>query len=160
MAKKDIYLSWNEHGNLQEMLAVISMLVKSGISEKPIAKALGISVTEYRKLCKEYPDLLKANDPEDIGEMIACFKTLRKIAHGYTKKTIRKNYYTGKKQEQKYCVEEIETFVDPNPQAVLYILEKFYGSTWSKNAEQIELQKEKMNKNTEVWSNGNPNDGD
>lgn len=90
MAKKDIYLSWNEHGNLQEMLAVISMLVKSGISEKPIAKALGISVTEYRKLCKEHPDLLKANDPEDIGEMIACFKTLRKIAHGYTQENNQK----------------------------------------------------------------------
>lgn len=158
MAKKDIYLSWNEHGNLQEMLAVISMLVKTGVTEKTIASALNITVTEYRKICKEHPDLMRANDPSDITEMIACFKTLRKIAHGYTKKTIRKNYYTGKKQEQKYCIEEIETFVDPDPNAVQYILEKFYGPTWAKNAEQIELQREKM-KNTEVWGNGNQDDG-
>ena len=49
----DLYLKWNEQGQLKVNLQVISMLVKSGLTEKQIAKYYHVSIDNIKELKKK-----------------------------------------------------------------------------------------------------------
>lgn len=158
--KKDLYVSWNESGTLKEWLGVISLLVKSGVSDKDIADYFKISVREFKELKKKYKNLDYATSPNNVSEMVECFKTLRNIAYGYTRKVPRKVAYKNKKGQDTYSVSEQEVYYPPNPSSVEYILDKFFGTQWRKDVEQLELQKKKLEAKKEEWTkDGNSDEG-
>ncbi|MDE5617325.1 MAG: hypothetical protein K2I36_00535 [Ureaplasma sp.] len=157
--EKDLYTKWNEEGQLQENLIIISMLVKSGITERQIAKYYLISFDEIKLLKKKYFDFAYALDKDNICELVECFKTLKQVAHGYSKKIPRKQFYKNRKGEDKATLQEVDAWFEPDVKSVQYILEKFFGPNWRNDSETLKLAEKKIASKKEEWSNGNLNEG-
>lgn len=156
--KKDLYLAWTESGKLKDNLAIISLLIKAGVTEAQIAKYLEISLKDYKEMKKAHADVAYANAPDNIWEMTNCIRDLVKIGHGYSTKSFRKQVYKGKKGEDKYSINEFELYHEPNANVLIYILDKFYGPKWRDDAISLELRKEKLDQKEE-WNSGSSNDG-
>lgn len=150
----DLYVKWNEQGELRENLQVISMLIKSGFTEKHIAKYYQISVENLKQLKKQYFDFAYAFDKDNIDILVQCFKTLIKVSKGYTKKIPRKQFYKNRKGEDKYTLTETDVWYEPDVKSVTYVLEKFFGSQWRNDSEVLKLAEKKIDDKKEQWING------
>lgn len=155
---KDLYVLWNQQGTLKDNLIVISMLVKAGITEKQICKFYEITIENFKWLKKKYFDFAYAFDKDNINELVECFKTLRQMAHGYTKKIPRKQYYKNRKGEDKYTLQEVEAWFEPDLKSTTYILEKFFGPKWRNDSEVLKIAERKIESKKEEWTNGNNNE--
>lgn len=102
----DLYLKWNEQGQLKINLQVISMLIKSGLTEKQIAKYYHIPTDNLKDLKKKYFDFAYAFDKDNIEIMVQTFKTLITLSQGYTKKIPRKQSYKNRKGKEKATITE------------------------------------------------------
>ena len=154
----DLYVKWNEEGKLKDNLLVLSMIVKSGCSDKQIARYYGVSLENLKELKKKYPEFAYAFDKDNINLMVENFKTLLTIARGYSKKIPRKQFYKNKKGEDKYTLTETDIWYEPDVKSVTYILEKFFGPQWRYDSELLKLQEKKIDDKKERWKNGNSND--
>ena len=154
----DLYLKWNESGQLRDNLQIISMLIKSGFTEKHIAKYYQVSIENLRELKKKYFDFAYAFDKDNIEIMVQTFKTLIKLSQGYSKKIPRKQFYKNRKGEEKATVTETEVWYEPDLKSITYVLEKFYGNHWRNDSEVLKLAEKKIDDKKERWINGNSND--
>lgn len=155
---KDLYVQWNQEGTFKDNLIVISMLVKANITEKQICKFYQISIDNLKWLKKKYFDFAYAFDKDNITELVECFKTLRQVAHGYSKKVPRKQYYKNRKGEDKYTLQEVEAWFEPDLKSTTYILEKLFGANWRNDSEVLKIAERKIETKREEWSNGNYNE--
>ncbi len=156
--KKDKYLLWVEQGNLNKKLNATRILTKVNIKEADIARYLDISVKEFRDLKAKYPEFSKAADPKDVSDLVDMVNTLYEIGKGYYRTTVRREYYSNRKDQNKYKKSESDNYYPGNPVVLIYLLEKMYGSKWAKDYEKIQLAKEKM-ESKEEWTDGSTDDG-
>lgn len=154
----DLYVKWNEQGQLKVNLQVISMLVKSGLTEKQIAKYYHVSTDNIKELKKKYFDFAYAFDKDNIEIMVQTFKTLITLSQGYSKKIPRKQFYKNRKGEEKATITETDVWYEPDLKAITYVLEKFYGTQWRNDSEVLRLAEKKIDDKKEKWINGNSDD--
>lgn len=156
----DLYVKWNEQGDLKINLQVISMLVKDGLTEKQIARYYQISLENLKELKKKYFDFAYAFDKDNIEIKVQTFKVLLMVSQGYSKKIPRKQFYKNRKGEDKYTLTETEVWYEPDIKSLTYILEKFYGKKWRNDSEVLRIAEKKIDDKKEQWKNGNFDDED
>jgi len=148
---QDTYLKWEDEGSLDERIATIKELVSKRITQKEIAKTMGISERVLIKLKKEHPRIKNA--------IIFGFRELKDTlvnaiyerAIGVTtdrKTTILEETPNGQKKK----ITRIEKQHPPDFHSARYLLITTFGKEFNEKKEEIELMYKKYADKDEKWS--------
>lgn len=122
---------------------------KIGLTDKQVARQLGISVATYYEYQKKYPDILEAIQTGREGYVAELKGHLQRLAEPHKLKTIRKYKRTDSKTGNvTEYVEEIIKEVDPDVKAIEKLLNNLdrensvEWQTFDLKKEELELKKQ------------------
>lgn len=148
--------------DIENNLEKIKEWVGKGLTEKQIAKNLGMAYSTFNKYKKEnveFSELLKKGRKKPVEELE---NALYSSALGFTQKVkkamkIKKiEYEDGKKKKEIETIEyyEEEVYYPPNCTAAIYLL-KHWGKNYTNDPEVLKLKKREMDLKEKLFSNQN-----
>ena len=160
--KPDAFEKWQKADKWLEVRKIIVEKSKLGYSQKRISECLGIkNEATFCRLKNRHPEIQEALDEADGYVLENCFTAMYKLAFGgtYTNQhvVIEKDPKTGKEKQKLYKdIREVE----PNFNALAYVLGQRFGEKYSVKREELQLMREKMNATKGEWKNADVKEED
>ncbi len=150
----DMYEKWDKQGILNKHLKVIKDMIAKRSSQKQVSEYLGITEKTLIKLKKAHPKLDQAfifgNDELKYNLINAMLKR----ALGYEYEEIQTVIEENKTGTKKKIVKNVKRAL-PDYSAIRYLLIIKFGRDYNERREEIDLMKQRLEKNDEVWTNDN-----
>ena len=148
---QDTYSKWEDEGSLDERIATIKELVSKRITQKEIAKTMGISERVLIKLKKEHPRIKNA--------FIFGFKELKdRLVNAIYERAIgvttdrKTTTFEETPNGQKKKITRIEKQHPPDFHSARYLLITTFGKEFNEKKEELELMYKKYADKDEKWS--------
>jgi DNA-binding XRE family transcriptional regulator len=154
----DYYEKWQRDGLLDKKLKDIHNWINDGITQKEVAKLLGMSEKTMYKLKNRYPKMNQAFVFANDDLKYLLLDTMIKKATGYeyeeSQTTIEETKSGTKKRIVKY-----KKKAQPDMKAIRYLLIIKFGRDFNEKKEEIEALYERIRNKEENWSNASSDEG-
>lgn len=149
----DTYEKWEQQGILKKKLKDVKELVAKNITQKRIAEYLGMTEKTLIKLKKKHKKLEKAFIYGNDELLETLMSTILKKAKGYTiplqQKIMEDNKSAKNSKKTKIVIQE--KHYPPDLNAAKYILVLKFGKKYNDKRKELDLMKERINKE-EMWN--------
>lgn len=160
--KLDAFEKWQKSDawRLEVRNSIVDMSRK-GYTQKHISECLKMNEATFCRLKKKHPEIQEALDEADRLVLESCFTAMYKLAFGstYTNQhvVVEKDPKTGKEKQKLYKdIREVE----PNYNALIYVLSQRFGIKFSPKKEELEIMKSKLANKDGEWENADVNSED
>jgi len=155
----DYYEKWQRQGVLNKKINDIKDMVSKNITQKNIAKVLGMTEKTLIKLKNRYPKLDQAfvygNDELKNNLISAVLKRALGYEYEETQTTIEETKTGRKKKIVKY-----KKVAQPDLNAAKYLLIIKFGREYNEKREEIDALYERIKAREEKWTNASSDEGD
>lgn len=152
----DLYEKWEQSGQLQERLDELAKWKRRLVTQKEMAKALGISEEHFIKLKKKHPEIQAAFDKGMLELKKDLVGAMYKKALGYEVTEEDQYIESGAtNQKPKTKVHRTKRHIQGDYSTQVYLMNKFFGKEYNVNFDSLEVQLKKQ-EDKEVWSTDEP----
>ena len=152
MKKKDIYETWKELGQLDQVMTFIKTCATGLISQREMCDYLNITEDTFSRLKTKHPEIAKAMEDAKLDLKNKLMDALVKKALGF--EIVEEEQFIedgGKGEKQKRKIHRTKKQIPPDYKSIVYLLTKKYGKEFSERYEEIMLAEKKIEQAKEVW---------
>lgn len=149
----DQFERWKENGKLNEIIEFITSCSRNLITQRDIAKRLGITEKSLSIMKKKHPEINDAIENGKLNLQKDLIAGMVKLALGYEEITETQDVTEiGKSKEQKKKVNRVKKAIGPNYKAIVYLLTKNFGKEYSDRYAELEIMEKRLMSQKEEWN--------
>lgn len=150
----DLYERWVLSGQLTSKLDQLTTWKRALVTQREMAKALGISEDHFLRLKRRHPKIQEAFDKGMVQLKTDLVGAMYKKAMGYEVKETDMIIDDNGKSNPKKKIRTQTRQVPGDYNAQVYLLNKYFGEEYNPNYDQLKLQREKSEAKEDDESSG------